>query len=99
MASAVSWRRDRRTTSWPVLAAASAMPEPMIPDPTMPTRLTVMGRTLPTGSNAAPTGGAARLRDVRDHAVLAALYDRLMAPTERAGLADRRRRLLARARG
>ena len=43
VASAVSCRRDRRTTSCPVLAAVSAMPEPMIPEPTMPTRFTVMG--------------------------------------------------------
>ena len=42
MASAVSCWRDRRTTSWPALAATSAMPDPMIPEPTMPTRLIVM---------------------------------------------------------
>jgi SAM-dependent methyltransferase len=34
-----------------------------------------------------------------EHAVFAALYDRMMAPSERAGLADRRRRLLSRASG
>ena len=34
-----------------------------------------------------------------DHAVFAALYDRLVAPAERAGLGDRRQRLLAGARG
>ena len=42
MASAVSWRRDRRTTSKPFLAAHSVMPEPMIPDPMIPTRLKAM---------------------------------------------------------
>ena len=42
MASAVSCRRDRSTTSWPLRAATSAMPDPMIPDPTMPTLLIVM---------------------------------------------------------
>ena len=39
----VACLRDRSTTSWPALAATSAMPEPMIPDPRMPTRLIVMG--------------------------------------------------------
>jgi len=34
-----------------------------------------------------------------DHRVFAALYDRMCAPAEHAGLADRRRRLLARAEG
>jgi SAM-dependent methyltransferase len=34
-----------------------------------------------------------------DHRVLAAMYDRMTASAERAGLADRRRHLLARARG
>ena len=32
--------RLRRHTSKPALAATSAMPEPMIPEPTIPTRLT-----------------------------------------------------------
>ena len=50
MASAVSCRRDRSTTSWPALAATSAMPDPMIPEPTMPTRLIVMAEMLPIGS-------------------------------------------------
>ena len=50
MASADSCWRDRRTTVWPLLAATSAMPEPMIPEPTMPTLLIVMARRLPTGS-------------------------------------------------
>ena len=35
--------RERRTTSTPALAATSAMPDPMIPDPTMPSVLIVMG--------------------------------------------------------
>ena len=43
MASAAAWLRLRSTTSRPVAAATSAMPEPMIPDPTMPTRLIDMG--------------------------------------------------------
>jgi hypothetical protein len=43
MASADFRLRERSTTSWPCLAANSATPEPMIPDPTTPTRLTVMG--------------------------------------------------------
>jgi SAM-dependent methyltransferase len=34
-----------------------------------------------------------------DHPLFAALYDRMMAPVERAGLAEHRRRLLAAARG
>lgn len=34
-----------------------------------------------------------------EHRLMAALYDRMMAPTERAGLSDRRRRLLASATG
>src|SRR5438105_1544554 len=34
-----------------------------------------------------------------NHRLLAAVYDRFMAPVERAGLTDRRRSLLARARG
>jgi hypothetical protein len=43
MASAVACWRDRRTTSTPALAATSAIPDPMIPDPTMPRRVMVMG--------------------------------------------------------
>ena len=39
MASAVLCARLRSTTSNPALAATSAMPEPMIPEPTIPTRL------------------------------------------------------------
>ena len=35
VASAVDWLRDRSTTSNPLTAAVSAMPEPMIPDPTI----------------------------------------------------------------
>ena len=42
VASALDWLRLRRTTWWPVAAATSAMPEPMIPEPTIPTRVTVM---------------------------------------------------------
>ena len=38
MASAVAWFRLRSTTSCPVAAATSAMPEPMMPEPTIPTR-------------------------------------------------------------
>ncbi len=38
MASADSCLRDRSTTMTPALAATSAMPDPMIPDPTMPRR-------------------------------------------------------------
>ncbi len=36
MASAEARWRDRRRTSMPALAATSAMPDPMIPDPTIP---------------------------------------------------------------
>ena len=43
MASAPAWLRLRSTTSWPVAAATSAMPEPMIPEPTIPTRVIDMG--------------------------------------------------------
>jgi hypothetical protein len=42
MASAVPCARLRSTTSNPAFAATSAMPEPMIPEPTIPTRLTVI---------------------------------------------------------
>ena len=42
IASAVCCARLRSTTSYPLLAATSAMPEPMIPEPTMPTRFTAM---------------------------------------------------------
>ena len=44
MAPALSWLRLRSTTSWPAAAATSAMPEPMIPDPTIPTRVIDMGQ-------------------------------------------------------
>ena len=49
MPSAVLWARERRTTSKPCTATVSAMPEPMIPEPTIPTRLIDMGRMLPAG--------------------------------------------------
>ena len=39
MASAPSWLRLRRTTSCPAAAATSAIPAPMIPEPTIPTRV------------------------------------------------------------
>ncbi len=39
MASALAWLRLRSTTSCPLAAATSAMPEPMIPEPTIPTRV------------------------------------------------------------
>ena len=39
MASAVLCARLRSTTSMPALAATSAIPDPMIPEPTIPTRL------------------------------------------------------------
>src|SRR5438132_2503714 len=42
IARAVSCLRDRTTTSWPDRAAHSAMPAPMMPEPTIPTRLIVM---------------------------------------------------------
>jgi hypothetical protein len=44
MASAACWLRLRNTTWWPDAAATSAMPEPMIPEPTIPTRVIDMGR-------------------------------------------------------
>ena len=43
MASAAAWLRLRSTTSCPVAAATSAMPEPMMPEPTIPTRVIDMG--------------------------------------------------------
>ena len=39
MASAAAWLRLRSTTSCPFAAATSAMPEPMMPEPTIPTRV------------------------------------------------------------
>ena len=59
MASADSCLRDRRTTSWPVLAATSAMPDPMIPEPRMPTRLIVMGGQATDGYARVPNRAAA----------------------------------------
>ncbi len=50
VASTVACWRERRITSWPCLAATSAMPAPMIPEPTTPTRLTfvlAMARCYP----------------------------------------------------
>jgi hypothetical protein len=43
MASALAWLRLRSTTSCPLAATTSAMPEPMIPEPTIPTRVIDMG--------------------------------------------------------
>ena len=43
IASAVSCLRERSTTSNPDFAATSAMPEPMMPEPRIPTRWIVMG--------------------------------------------------------
>ena len=43
VASAVDWLRERSTTSNPLTAAVSAMPEPMIPEPTIPTRAIDIG--------------------------------------------------------
>ena len=48
MAWALSSERERRTTSWPVVAATSAIPEPMMPEPTMPMRAIAM-MELPEG--------------------------------------------------
>ena len=45
IASALLCWRDRRITSTPALAATSAMPDPMIPDPTIPKRLMLMARS------------------------------------------------------
>ncbi len=53
VASAVDWLRERRTTSKPLVAAVSAMPEPMIPDPTIPTRAIDIGGN---GSGRPPRG-------------------------------------------
>ena len=49
MASAPAWLRLRSTTSCPLAAATSAMPEPMIPEPTIPTRVIDMGAKLTGG--------------------------------------------------
>ena len=49
MPSAVLWARERTTTSKPCTATVSAMPEPMIPEPTIPTLLIDMGGMLPVG--------------------------------------------------
>ena len=46
VASAVDWLRERRTTSNPLTAAVSAMPDPMIPEPTIPTRAIDMGEDV-----------------------------------------------------
>ncbi len=43
VASAVDWWRDRSITSNPLTAAVSAMPDPMIPDPTIATRVIDIG--------------------------------------------------------
>ncbi len=42
MPSAVPWVRLRTMTSQPDAAETSAIPEPMIPDPTIPTRSMAM---------------------------------------------------------
>ena len=52
--SAVDCDLERRTTSKPCRAAHSAMPDPMIPDPTMPRRVTDMAPMLPVSSLRAP---------------------------------------------
>ncbi len=49
MRSAPSWLRLRSTTSCPFAAATSAMPDPMIPEPTTPTRVIDMGGKLTGG--------------------------------------------------
>ena len=49
IASAVACWRDRRITSVPALAATSAMPDPMIPDPTMPSFSTLMAGDVTDG--------------------------------------------------
>ena len=54
VASAVDWDLERSTTSKPFRAAHSAMPDPMIPDPTMPRREIDMGAMLPVSSSRAP---------------------------------------------
>ena len=60
MASAVSCLRDRRTTSMPALAATSAMPAPMIPEPTMPRRSIDMGGEVTDRSLAGPNRATRR---------------------------------------
>src|SRR5664280_713545 len=57
VASAVDWLRDRSTTSKPLTAAVSAMPEPMIPDPTIPTRAIDIGNNRSGGPVATPAAG------------------------------------------
>src|SRR5579862_1468254 len=61
------------------------MPAPMIPEPTTPTRFTVMAPILLAGNLSTVSG--------------AMMYDWMMAATEARGLAARRRHLLATARG
>ena len=59
MASADSSVRERSTTSWPVVAATSAMPDPMIPEPTTPMRsipMLVLPVDAPTSANGDITG-------------------------------------------
>src|SRR5687767_7377066 len=74
------------------------MPEPMIPDPTIPTRVPDMRPSLPASSDGRtlPMG---RLVAPMERPIHAALYDPIMGLVDRAGLAERRRRLLAEARG
>src|SRR5581483_5328616 len=48
--SAPAWDRLRSTTSYPFLQATSAMPEPIVPEPTIPTRLMVIGAPSPSAA-------------------------------------------------
>jgi len=54
VASAVDWLLDRSTTSKPLTAAVSAMPDPMIPEPTIPTRAIDIGGDASGGATVPP---------------------------------------------
>ena len=54
VASAVDWLRERRITSNPLTAAVSAMPDPMIPEPTIPTRAIDMAEDASAGAKGCP---------------------------------------------
>src|SRR5580704_2046673 len=76
VASAVDWLRDRSTTSNPLTAAVSAMPEPMMPEPTIPTRAIDIARDASCGGpGAAPLVGLIQAEHRRTQ-----LVDQVLGP-------------------